>query len=69
MDHYGTLKIGNSSYFIQFDVEKLSRIIRFIPSVMIQNKMYKALYVRRVGNVSNVPRKIEVGDFIPLDSI
>lgn len=69
MDHYGTLRIGETLFYIQFDVDKLSRVIRFIPRQMIQNKMYKPLYIRRIGNVPNVPRKFEVGDLIPLDSI
>lgn len=57
MDHYGTLRIGETAYFIQFDVDKLSRVIRIIPTKMIQNKMYKSLHIRRIGNVPNVPRK------------
>ncbi len=77
MDHYGTLKIGgkkeikedDQQYYIQFDIAKLSRIIRFLPSQVIQNKLYKAIFIRRVGNVPNVPKKIDVGEYVPLDSI
>ena len=49
MDHYGTLKIGDSSFFIQFDIQKLSRVIRFLSPNMIQNKLFQAIYVKRKG--------------------
>ena len=70
MDHYGTLKIGQSKYFIQFDIEKLSRVIRFLSPLMIKNKLFQAIYVKRRGYfVENVPKKFQVGDLIPLDNV
>ena len=38
-DHYGVLKIANSNYFIKFDTYKLNRIIKFIPQLIIKNKL------------------------------
>lgn len=49
MDHYGTLKITGTVYMIQFDIQKLSRVIRFLSSAMLHNKLFQAIYVRRYG--------------------
>ena len=70
MDHYGTLKIGSSTYLIQFDIQKLSRVIRFLAPIMIHNKLFQAVWVKRKGYFTeNVPQKFNVDEFIPLDSI
>jgi hypothetical protein len=70
MDHYGTLKITGTVYMIQFDIQKLSRVIRFLSASMLHNKLFQAIYVRRYGNnVKDVPTRFEVGDYVPLDNI
>jgi len=58
MDHYGTLKITGTVYLIQFDIQKLSRVIRFLSVSMLHNKLFQSIYVRRYGAyVKDVPTK------------
>jgi len=58
LDHYGVLKIPQSDYFIQYDSERVNRIIKFLPPLMIKNCMQQSIYIHRVGKIKESILKI-----------
>jgi hypothetical protein len=69
-DHYGVMKIPDSGYFIKFDTEKLNKVIKFMPPLLIRNKLRQAIYVKRIGSSTDeVPLKVEKGQPVPLDGV
>lgn len=55
---------------VQFDIQKMSRVIRFLSPSMLHNKLFQAIYVRRYGYyLKDTPTKFQVGQYIPLDNV
>jgi hypothetical protein len=62
------MKIADSGYFIKFDTERLNKVIKFMPKLIIRNRLKQAVTVRRWGKEESAI-KVEKGQAVPLDGI
>jgi hypothetical protein len=67
-DHYGVMKIADSGFFIKFDTERLNKVIKFMPQLILRNRLRQAVTVRRWGT-DDTTIKAEKGEPVPLDGV
>jgi hypothetical protein len=72
LEHYGVININSTYYYIEFKVDKLNRIIRFLSDTVIQNELTHTLYVKRYfknGIVDADDLVIEKKQMLALDNV
>jgi hypothetical protein len=67
-DHYGVMRLADSGFFIKFDSERLNKVIKFMPQLIIRNRLRQAVTIRRWGREENTI-KVEKGDALPMDGV
>lgn len=72
LEHYGVININGTFYYVEFKVDKLNRIIRFLSDTILQNELTHTLYVKRYfrnGTVDSSDFIIDKKQMLALDDV
>ena len=48
LQHYGIVKVPSMNYFVEFKVNKLSRLIRFLTPKILRNVINRKIYCKLI---------------------